>query len=105
MRLRLGPFLLHWSACVLMALGADVHGADKLPALDRATAEKISFRRDVWPSREDSVSSGYESWWLGSTCGFTIRSVFGHRPDNTAIRFATDPYPTSLLESTENAAT
>ena len=48
---------------------------------------------------------GHDSWWLGSTCGFTIRSAFGHRPDNTALRFATDPYPTSRLESTENAAT
>ena len=49
MRLRLGPFLLSWSVCVLMTLGADVHGTDKLPALDRATTDKINFRGNFAP--------------------------------------------------------
>ena len=44
-----GLILLCVSICFAVVSPADVHAADKLPALDRAAAEKISFRRDVWP--------------------------------------------------------
>ena len=39
--------LLCASPCVLNSSSAQA--ADELPAIDKATAEKLSFRRDVWP--------------------------------------------------------
>jgi hypothetical protein len=41
--------LLCASLCVLTAFSSSVHAADELPAIDRAAAEKLSYRRDVWP--------------------------------------------------------
>lgn len=35
--------------CLLMSCSSTINAADPLPAIDRATAEKLSFRRDVWP--------------------------------------------------------
>ena len=41
--------LLCASMFLLMAISSSAHAADELPAIDKATAEKLSFRRDVWP--------------------------------------------------------